>query len=198
MEKEKTKQVKKEEQKEEPKEKKEKEVKEKKEEKALAREKREKEIKHISLIRIAATDIPGRLSVYAGLTKIKGISWALSNAVCISLVIDKNRKISSLTEQEIEKIKSFLKNPEVPSWLLNRRKDFETGTSKHLITIDLDLQREFDIRRLKKIRSYRGIRHSIGLPVRGQRTRAHFRKGRAVGVSRAKVKPSKGGKVKKK
>ena len=52
----------------------------------------------------------------------------------------------------------------------------------------MDLQNEFDIRRLKKIKSYKGIRHSLGQPVRGQRTKAHFRKGRAVGVKRVKVK----------
>ena len=53
----------------------------------------------------------------------------------------------------------------------------------------MDLAREFDIRRMKKVRSYKGIRHLQGQPVRGQRTRAHFRKGRSVGVTRAKVKP---------
>lgn len=154
---------------------------------------REKEVeeKESSLIRIAATDIPGKLSIYAGLTKIRGISWAFSNAVCKSLGLDKNRKISTLKEEEIKKILDFIKNPNLPGWLLNRRKDIETGMKKHLITTDLDLTREFDIRRMKKIRSYKGVRHAAGLPVRGQRTKAHFRKGRAIGVSRAKVKPGK-------
>lgn len=40
----------------------------------------------------------------------------------------------------------------------------------------LELQTEFDIKRLKKIKSYRGIRHAANLPVRGQRTKSHFRK----------------------
>lgn len=159
-------------------------------EKPEKQEKQEKEDKR-TLIRIASTDIPGILSVYAGLTKIKGVSWSFSNAVCKSLGIDKNKKISSLTDKEIEKIISFIKNPNLPTWLLNRRRDIETGLDKHLIMSDLDLTKEFDIRRMKKTRSYKGARHAFGLPVRGQRTRAHFRKGKALGVSRAKVKPGK-------
>ena len=141
-----------------------------------------------SLFRLAGTDIPGDLSVYAGLTKIKGISWSLSNAICKSLGIDKKRKVSTLTEKESEKIIGFVKSSTLPNWLLNRKKDPETGKDRHLITTELDLQREFDIRKMKKIKSYKGVRHSQGQPVRGQRTRSHFRrKGLSIGVKRAKV-----------
>lgn len=170
------------------------EIKEKRQEKEEKKEDKAKEHRPVimeeSLVRIAMTDIPGKIPVYAGLTRVKGISWTLSSAVCKKLNIDKKRKMSTLSEQEIEKITSFIKNPQLPSWLLNRRKDFETGNDKHLITTELDLSREFDVRRMKKIRSYKGIRHTLGQPVRGQRTRAHFRKGRSVGVTRAKVKPA--------
>lgn len=141
------------------------------------------------LIRIAATDIPASHSVYAGLTKIKGISWTLSNAICHSLNIQKNRKVSSLSPEEIETIESFIKNPKLPEWLLNRRRDIESGISRHLVTTELALQHEFDIRRMKKIKCYKGIRHMLGLPVRGQRTKSHFRKGGAIGVIRTKVTP---------
>lgn len=51
------------------------------------------------------------------------------------------------------------------------------------------MKREFDIRRLKKIRSYRGLRHATGQPTRGQRTKSHFRahgKKKAVGVQKKK------------
>jgi len=69
----------------------------------------------------------------------------------------------------------------------NRRSDPETGEEKHLVGTDLDMKKDFDIRRMKKIRSYRGIRHTSGLPVRGQRTRSNFRKkGQAVAVKRKK------------
>jgi small subunit ribosomal protein S13 len=142
------------------------------------------------VVRIVGTDVPATLSLYAGLTKIKGISWALSNAVCYTLAFDKKRKVSTLTPEEIDKISVFIKDPKLPAWLLNRKRDIETGMPKHLIATELDLQREFDIRRMRRIRSYKGVRHSLGQPVRGQRTRSHFRKkGKAVGVTRVKAKP---------
>jgi small subunit ribosomal protein S13 len=62
--------------------------------------------------------------------------------------------------------------------VLNRRIDFETGEKGHLTGSDLDLKKEFDIKRLKKIKSYKGLRHNVGLPVRGQRTKANFRRNR--------------------
>ncbi len=136
------------------------------------------------LVRIHSEDIEGGMKVYAGLTKIKGISWSMANAVCKALRIDKSRKIGSLSPEEIKKISEFIKNPnlKVPHYLLNRRKDFETGQDKHLSGSGLELQKEFDIKRLKKIKSYRGIRHAAGQPVRGQRTKSHFRTNRPKGA----------------
>lgn len=138
-----------------------------------------------SIVRIVQTDIPGNKNILVGLTYIKGVSWAISNALCKILKIDKNKRISELKEEDINRIITFLKNPMLPNYLMNRRNDFETGKDYHLITNDLDIKKEFDIRRLKKIRSYRGLRHALGQPTRGQRTRSHFRgKGKkAVGVS---------------
>ncbi len=127
------------------------------------------------VIRILAKDIEGKMKVYAGLTKIKGVSWGLSNAICKVLEIDKNKKIGSLTDAEIKKISDFIKNPKVPEYIVNRRSDFTTGENKHLSGGDLELQKEFDIKRLKKIKSYRGFRHMSGLPTRGQKTRSNFR-----------------------
>jgi len=151
----------------------------------------EKEIKFESIVRILATDIPGNSTIYHGLTLIKGISWSISNAVCYVLNLNKNRKVSTLSEEDINKIVSFIKNPSLPEWMLNRKKDSITGLSKHFVTTELDLQREFDIRKMKKIRTYKGWRHAIGQPVRGQRTRSHFRKGSAIGVIKSKQAPGK-------
>jgi len=135
------------------------------------------------IIRILQTDIPAEKPLHIGLTKIKGVSYSFANAVCKKLNLDKKRKILSLSKEEIKKIQDFINNPELPSFLLNRRKDYDAGKNLHLLGSDLDLRREFDIKRLKKIRSYRGLRHATGQPVRGQRTRGHFReKGRSVGV----------------
>lgn len=134
------------------------------------------------IVRIMSKDIEGNKGVYSGLTKIKGISWAMSNAICKKLGLDKKRKIGSLTNDEISKISNFAKNPQVPRFILNRRFDFESGEDKHLTVTDLELRKDFDIKRLKKIRSYRGLRHQINLPTRGQRTKGHFRKNRMRGV----------------
>ena len=133
------------------------------------------------IVRILSKDIEGGMTLYAGLTKIKGVSWTLANAVCKKLGFDKKRKIGSLTNDEVDKISNFLKSPNIPSHLVNRRKDFETGEDKHLTGSDLELRKEFDIKRLKKIKSYKGFRHMSGLPLRGQRTRSNFRKNRAKG-----------------
>lgn len=134
------------------------------------------------IIRILSQDIEGNMKVYPGLTKIKGISWSLANAICKKLKIDKDRKIGDLKNEEIKKISEFVKNPTIPGNIFNRRADFETGKNKHLIGSDLELQKEFDIKNIKKIKSYRGYRHSAGLPVRGQRTKGHFRKNKSKGV----------------
>ena len=145
------------------------------------------------IVRILSKDIEGKMKIYAGLTKIKGISWSVSNPLCKILKIDKNRTIGSLTAIELARISEFIKNPKLPEFLFNRLKDFETGENKYLVGGDLELKKEFDIKRLKKIKSYRGIRHAAGLPVRGQRTRSNFRKNRkkAGGIKKKSKVPSK-------
>ena len=160
---------------------------ESKEEENSGKPEKDKKKDQFSIIRIMQTDIPGNKRILAGLTYIKGVSWAVSNAMCKILKLDENKKIVELNEKETEQIIAFLKNPKLPEFLLNRRNDFETGEDSHLIGNDLEMKKEFDVRRLKKIRSYRGLRHAFGHPTRGQRTRANFRskKGKtAVGVKR--------------
>ncbi len=134
------------------------------------------------IIRILSKDIPGNMTLYSGLTRIKGISWAVSNAICKLLKFDKRKKVGELTREEIDKIEKFMKNPDMKSFLKNRVKDFEVGEDKHIIGSDLELRKDFDIKRLKKIKSYRGLRHASGLPLRGQRTKSNFRKNRSKGA----------------
>ena len=154
-----------------------------------------KQIKHqqqkqeeATLIRILGKDVRGDKKLIVGLTKIRGISWAFANAICNSLGIDGDKRVQNTDAKDIAKIEEFMKNPQVPKFLKNRRYDFEDGEDKHLTGADLKLRHEFDIKRLKKIKSYRGIRHTYGQPVRGQRTKSHFRTNRkktgAVGVKK--------------
>jgi len=148
------------------------------------------EMEEVRLVRILGKDIRGDKRLYEGLTKIKGISWSYVNAICKIMEIDKERKIEELSKEEISKIEGFVKDSKVPSFLKNRRHDFDDGEDKHLLGADLNLRKEFDVKRLKKIKSYRGSRHSNNLPVRGQRTRSNFRRNRkksgAVGVKKKK------------
>ena len=74
------------------------------------------------MVRIMSEDIEGSMKLYPALTKINGVSWALANAVCISLSLDKTRKVGSLTEAEIKKVTEFIKNPQIPTFLFNRNK----------------------------------------------------------------------------
>lgn len=140
------------------------------------------------LVRIANSDLSGKKPIYDALRKIKGVSFMFANAICNAAKIDKFKKTGSLTSEEVKKIESVIQNHKtIPTWMLNRSKDYDTGEDKHLTGVDLKLSKEFDIRRLKAIKSYRGLRHSWGLPVRGQRTKGHFRKsGQAIGVKKVK------------
>jgi len=141
------------------------------------------------IVRIMQADIPGAKTVYAGLTRIKGISWAISNVLCLKLGINRTKKIEELSKEEIQKLEEKMKNIDCPKFMLNRRDDFTTGKSAHIITSDLDYEKEMDIKRLKKIRSYRGLRHATGQPTRGQSTRSHFRTNRKRGVGMKVNKP---------
>jgi len=144
-----------------------------------------KAYKHI--VRIAQTDLDGSKPVYKALTKIKGISFMFSNLVCELAEIDKFQKTGEVDEKTIQKLNTVIENPlkfNAPSWMLNRRKDYEDGTDKHLLSGTLDFARQTDIRTLQKIKAYRGVRHYYKLPTRGQRTKSNFRrnKGKATGV----------------
>jgi small subunit ribosomal protein S13 len=155
------------------------------------------EVKHI--VRIASTDLIGAKAIKVALTKIKGIGVVYSNMVCRLANIPIDKKTGLLNSSEIERLNDVLLHAgkySIPEWMMNRRKDWETGKTGHLINSDLDFTHEQDLRRLKKIKSYRGIRHSVGLTVRGQRTKSNFRrnKGKVVGVKR-KTEAKAGGKA---
>jgi len=149
----------------------------------------EEDFKH--LVRIANTDLDGNKPLYYSLKKIKGINFMFANAVLAAAKLDKKRKVGYLTDKEIKLLDDVIKNPlkhKIPYWLFNRKKDFETGKDIHLLGGDLDFYKENDIKLMKKIKSYRGVRHIYGLPVRGQRTKSNFRrnKGKVMGVKRRK------------
>lgn len=139
------------------------------------------------IVRFLATDLDGNLAVGSALRKIKGVSHMFSNAVCLATNMDAKKKIGILNESELKLLESAIKNPasvEMPRWMLNRKKDMESGTDIHLIGSDLDLRLREDINAMRRMRCYKGVRHEFGLPVRGQRTRSSFRTQKTVGVSK--------------
>ena len=140
------------------------------------------------IVRIANTDLDGEKKVIHALTGIKGIGLHLGTVIADAAGVDRNEKIGNLSDEEIGRLQDIISNlPKyVPAWMVNRRKDYRSGKNLHIIGADLPMVLREDINRLKKIRAYRGIRHELGLPVRGQRTRSNGRTGLALGVSRKK------------
>lgn len=139
------------------------------------------------IVRIARTGIDGTKNVEEAVAGLKGVGQMYGHAIAHELGY-KDQTIGDLSDEEIDEIEEELKDPELPEWLLNRRDDRETGENGHLIESDLELKEEFDIRRYKEIGSYRGWRHKIGLPVRGQKTKSSFRTGSKIGVDTASIK----------
>jgi len=143
------------------------------------------------IIRIANTDIKGYKKVYKGLCGIRGIGDMFSNAILNVAGISLKKTIGELSEDEVKKIEDVLKSPEkykIPNFLFNRKLDPETMQDSHITGNDLRLQNDFDIRRMKRIRSYKGIRHNLGLKVRGQRLKRYRRGGAAVAKKKVKLK----------
>ena len=150
-------------------------------------EEQKQELKYF--VRIANTDMDGNKPVQHSLTKIKGISFMFSNAICSIAGIEHAKKTGYLSDDEVSRIDEIIKEPskfKMPSWLFNRKKDPEDNADKHLLGPTLTFTQDNDIKMMKKIKSYKGIRHMQGLPVRGQRTKSNFRKnkGKVLGVKR--------------
>lgn len=137
------------------------------------------------LIRIAGSDLDGNKNIIAALRGIKGVNYTMANAICNLLSLNKLDKLKVVKEDEIKKIEDLLNNLDkynFPDWMLNRRKDPETNEDGHLITTDIKLVQDEDIKTLRKIKSYKGFRHQKGLPVRGQRTKSNFRRNKGKGT----------------
>ena len=122
------------------------------------------------MARIAGVDLPREKRVEIGLTYIYGIGKVTSQKILASTGVNPDTRIKDLTDEEVN----------------NLRKAIDE------FTVEGDLRREIalNIKRLRDIRCYRGIRHQKGLPVRGQKTKtnAKTRKGPKRTVGRKKKK----------
>lgn len=142
------------------------------------------------IVRIVDTDLTGSKNVKYELTKIEGININFANAIVKVANIPLEKRVGDLKEHEAKKIEEIIKNPEsynIPHWLFNRQKDSESGKHRHQIGPDLTLKVKSDIDIMKETKSWKGIRHTFGLKVRGQKTKTTARSGRAVGVKRKRI-----------
>ncbi|MBR1624783.1 MAG: 30S ribosomal protein S13 [Clostridia bacterium] len=121
------------------------------------------------MARIAGVDLPREKRVEIGLTYIYGIGRVTSNQILEATGISPDVRVKDLSEDQVAAIREYIENH---------------------VTVEGDLRRQvfLDIKRLKDIGCYRGVRHRKGLPVRGQSTKqnARTRKGPKRTVSRSK------------
>ena len=145
-----------------------------------------KDFKYI--VRIAATDIDGDRPTRYALTRIRGVNFMIANAILNHTGLGGKEKIGNMKDKDIEKLGTAIEtlNEWLPDWMKNRSKDMFTGKNIHIIGSEIDLNLRDDINLLRKVRSYRGIRHEKGLALRGQRTRSNKRRGLTVGVVKRK------------
>jgi small subunit ribosomal protein S13 len=144
-----------------------------------------REFRHV--LRVSGTNVDGTKNVVYGLTKIIGVGPSYASAIVRAAEVRPTLRIGELSESEIQKLEDIMHDPSkygLPPRLYNRRKSLDSGRDVHLIGPDATLSVKSDIDFMTDIRSWKGIRHSLGLKVRGQRTRTTGRKGRAVGVAK--------------
>ena len=123
------------------------------------------------MARIASVVIPSEKQVEIALTYIYGIGLTTSKAILAEAKIEPTTRVKDLTEAEEQKLNDII-------------------SSKYSVEGDLKRLVTNNIKRLKDINSYKGLRHKAGLPVNGQRTRtnARTRKGNAIAVGGAQPK----------
>ena len=139
------------------------------------------------IVRLHGSNLDGTKMLPYALCELKGVGIRVARTMIKRLNLDPNTRLGELSDSDVRRIEVILDNPAsrgIPKWMLNRRKDPQTGKDLHLLASDLDLAHKDDIDLMREIRSWKGERHSRGLKVRGQRTKTTARKGRSVGVSR--------------
>ena len=122
------------------------------------------------MARVAGVDIPNNKKVEIGLTYIYGVGRSTARKVIAETGIDSNKRVAELTEQEISSIRKLLEE------------NYKVENYK----VEGDLRKEIGlaIKRLMEINCYRGWRHKMGLPVRGQKTRSNARTRRGLAGKR--------------
>ncbi len=140
------------------------------------------------LVRIAGRDLDGSKKLIVAISDLRGVGYNFASVVTSRLGLDPRVRLGTLNEEQVREVEKAIQNAaksSLPGWYYNRRADPDTGETKQLLGSDLDFVIKGDIDDEKNIQSWKGVRHSLGLKVRGQRTRTTGRKGRTVGVRKA-------------
>ena len=146
------------------------------------------------------TNVNGRHKASFALRIIKGLGRRFSNLTLKIAQIDMSKRAGELTETDIEKISDIIQKPlgkliafvnraleyGVPKWFLNRQRCIKDGTYSQLISNMVDTRLREDLERMKKTRQHRGLRHYLGVKVRGQKTKSTGRTGKTLGVTKKK------------
>ena len=113
------------------------------------------------MARISGIDLPNSKRVEIGLTYIFGIGRNISNDILTKAKIDKNLRVSDLTDEQVNKIRTVIEK-------------------EYQVEGDLRSEISLNIKRLMDLGNYRGLRHRRHMPVRGQRTKTNARTRKAV------------------
>ena len=118
------------------------------------------------MARIAGINIPTQKKLKIALTYVYGIGNKVSNDICLKANVDSNARVQDLSESEIKNISDVI-------------------SSSFLVEGDLRREVSGNIKRLKELGTYRGVRHRRNLPCRGQRTHTNARtkKGKAIAIA---------------
>jgi len=133
------------------------------------------------------TNIDGRRKVMFALTAIPGVGRRFANIACKKAGVQMDKRAGEMTPDEVEKIVAIIQNPKqfkIPSWFLNRQKDYKTGKYAQAFANTLQQKLREDLERLKKIRAHRGLRHYWGIRVRGQHTKSTGRRGKTMAANK--------------
>jgi small subunit ribosomal protein S13 len=143
-------------------------------------------------LRKLRAQIDGNSKVEHGLTQIRGIGKRFSQAIVKVAGLDPDLRIGALAEKDLNRLEEIIMNPienGIPAWMVNRKKDLVSGQDQHILANQLEITVKRDIDRMKRIKSYKGVRHHLHLKVRGQRTKSTGRHGLVIGVTRKKRVP---------
>ena len=150
------------------------------------------------------TNVNGKHKAPFALRIIKGMGRRFTILVLKIAQIDLNKRAGELREADIEKISDIMMRPigkyhllpkltllisieyGIPKWFLNRQRCLKDGTYSQLIANMVDTRLREDLERMKKARQHRGLRHYLGIKVRGQKTKSTGRTGKTLGVTKKK------------